>query len=97
MVVTKSVVAVCRRGRLFGADPNGRLCTGRLKARMATARADLPYVRRGSAIPIERIDAADPVPICGEIDPFARSQSTTMFVGGQPTDTEITYLGSLPQ
>jgi hypothetical protein len=37
------------------------------------------------------------VGISGEIDPGARRQNTTIFVGGRPVDIEITYLGPLPK
>jgi hypothetical protein len=37
------------------------------------------------------------VRISGEIDPSARRQNTTILVGGNAVDIEITYLGPLPK
>jgi hypothetical protein len=36
------------------------------------------------------------IAISGEIDPAARTQSTTVIVGRKPVAIEITYLGPLP-
>jgi hypothetical protein len=98
------VILVCRAGRLFGADPSGRVYTGVLKANSSkifrrsclkvacqTPRRRRPMARQ----PSRRAVAA--VGISGEIDPGARRQNTTIFVGGRPVDIEITYLGPLPK
>lgn len=87
------VVLVCRGGRLFGADPSGRIYTGELQTNDADAPAqdcreellDRCHRRRDMTIRIS-----------GEIDPSARSQSTTVLVAGKPVDVDITYLGPLP-
>jgi len=99
------VILVCRAGRLFGADPAGRVYTGVLKAnpKKIVMRSSLkvacqggPHRRRPMARQPSR-RAVTTVGISGEIDPGARRQNTTIFVGGRPVDIEITYLGPLPK
>jgi hypothetical protein len=99
------VIVVCRAGRLFGGDPNGRVDTGVLRAnaehalREATSQRQVacerPPARRSLRAPARRTGAA--VPIFGEIDPSARRQITTVLVNGRPVDIEITYVGPLPR
>jgi hypothetical protein len=101
---TDRLILICRDGRLFGADPKGRVYMGRLHARPRHAAPrsvlkgtyEIPLKRRSR----RRTAPADPsfaVPITGEIDPLARSQSATILVGGKRIDIQITYLGPLPQ
>jgi len=92
---------ICRGGRLFGADPRGRLYRGRLRLYAAHA------IRRGfvnaicetpprvKAAPGTTTEMRSVVSISGEIDPLARTQSTKVLVGRKTIDIEITYLGPL--
>jgi hypothetical protein len=92
---------VCRAGRLFGADPRGRLYRGRLRiyAKNALRKGYVNAVyetlrlkpRLGTTTEMLSI-----VPISGEIDPVARIQNTTVLVGRKAIDIEIIYLGPLP-
>ena len=98
------VILVCRAGRLFGADPSGRVYTGVLHAdarealRSSLLKAAYEIPRKGRHAPNpDPGRAGRMVPISGAIDPSARCQSTTVLVGGKPIDIEITYLGPLPQ
>jgi hypothetical protein len=107
------VILVCREGRLFGADPSGRVYTGVLHANAQEAlpssflKAVYEVPRKGKHAPrhVPRHPQSPPapfragrtVPISGEINPSARRQSATVLVGGKPIDIEITYLGPLPQ
>lgn len=93
---------LCRAGKLFGADPRGRLYRGRLRL---YAKHDLrrgfinavyetpPRIRPVSGTTKEMQSI---VAISGEIDPGARIQNTTVLVGRKTVDIEITYLGPLP-
>ncbi|MFT3732658.1 MAG: hypothetical protein QM780_14765 [Hyphomicrobium sp.] len=100
---TSRFILVCRGGRLFGADPKGRVCTGKLL--LQPKRIDRRFALRATyEIPLKRLSARhDPwprssirVPVAGEIDPSAKSQNATVFVGTRKIDIEITYLGPLP-
>lgn len=96
-------ILICRKGRLFGADPRGRVYTGELDAqpKHATLRASLHGTYK---IPLRQRSLRRPappepsfaVPITGEIDPYALSQNATVLVGGKQVDIQITYLGPLP-
>jgi hypothetical protein len=96
-------ILICRKGRLFGADPQGRVCTGELAAQSKHAgpRTSLrgtykiPLRRRSGHYPA-RTKPSFTVPITGEIDPCALSQNATVLVGGKQIDIQITYLGPLP-
>lgn len=100
---TGRLILICRSGRLFGADPKGRVYTGRLVTHQKRA-VRMSYLRGTYEIPLKRSSvrrawAKDPsilVPITGEVDPLARSQSATVCVGGRNIDIEINYLGPLP-
>ncbi len=95
---------ICRDGHLFGADPKGRVYTGEIDVQAKHAAHKTP-MKGTYEIPIRRKLPSIPslgnpsfrVPITGEIDPFARSQNATVFVGGKEIDIQITYLGPLPQ
>ncbi|MGO4684222.1 hypothetical protein [Hyphomicrobium sp. 2TAF46] len=96
-------ILICRKGRLFGADPRGRVYMGELKAppKKAPRRTSLRGTYR---IPLRRKSPRPPpvkpsfaVPISGEIDPFALFQNTTVHVGGKEINIEIRYLGPLPK
>jgi hypothetical protein len=100
---TGRLILVCRGGRLFGADPKGRVYTGRLETErrsvvrlsILTGTYEIP-IRRPA---MRRLHAQHPnvhVSVTGAIDPSAQVQSTTICVGGRPIDVEITYLGPLP-
>ncbi len=92
------LILVCRGGRLFGADSEGRVCMGRLLPQRVH-HMRLSAIRGTYEIPLRRIRTRNPsirVPIFGDVDPFARSQNTTISVGGKTIDIEITYLGPLP-
>ncbi len=100
---TNRLILVCRAGRLFGADPEGRVYTGRLWTQRK--RTVLMSVLKGTyEIPLKHLswrcatirDPSIRVPITGEVDPLARSQNVTVCVGGRPIDIAITYLGPLP-
>ncbi len=94
---------VCRNGRLFGADPKGRVYTGRLVTRQPPAVC-LSILKGSYEIPVKLPVLRRPrtqypnvrVPVTGEIDPLARNQKATICIGGRPLDIEITYLGPLP-
>jgi hypothetical protein len=97
------VILICRSGRLFGADPHGRIYRGVLypaaarttrKSRLkAVYEVPLKSKRLSGRVPaLNRI----PVPISGEIDPWARCQNATVRIGHKPIDIEITYIGPLP-
>jgi hypothetical protein len=101
---TERLILICRDGRLFGADPKGRVYTGELQT--SPKYAVRKSLLKGTyEIPIRRklrwIPSLDNpsfgVPISGEVDPFALSQNATVFVGGKEVDIQITYLGPLPQ
>lgn len=96
-------ILICRKGRLFGADPRGRVYTGELQTepKQAASRTSL----RGTyKIPLRQRSPRHPAPpepsfavsITGEIDPYALSQNATVLVGGKQIDIQITYLGPLP-
>jgi hypothetical protein len=96
-------ILICRKGRLFGADPEGRVYTGELDAQSKHAAART--ILRGTyKIPLRYRSARHParpkpsyaVPITGEIDPYALSQSATVLVGSKQINIQITYLGPLP-
>lgn len=101
---TDRLILICRDGRLFGADPKGRVYTGELQAlpkdavRKSALRGtyEIPLKRRSPRGFMPR-DPSFRVPITGEIDPFARSQNATVLIGGKEIDIQITYLGPLPQ
>ncbi|WP_045834732.1 hypothetical protein [Hyphomicrobium sp. 99] len=97
-------ILICRKGRLFGADPRGRVYMGELHAqpKHAPRRTSLCGTYR---IPLRQRSPRRPappepsfaIPITGEIDPFALSQNATVRVGGKEIDIQITYLGPLPR
>ena len=98
------VILICRAGRLFGADPAGRVYTGVLQAnpKQALKRSYLKVVgeaphRRRPRTRLPARSGVAAVRISGEIDPSARRQNTTILVGGKAVDIEITYLGPLPK
>jgi hypothetical protein len=92
---------VCQDGRLFGADPRGRLYRGRLRlyAKHATRRGFVNAVcetpPRAKVAPGMTTEMLSVVSIAGEIDPLARTQSTTVLVGRKAVNVEIKYLGPL--
>ena len=95
-------ILICRKGRLFGADPRGRVYMGELKAqrKKAPRRTSLRGIYR---IPLHQKSPRPPpvkpsfaVPIRGEIDPFALFQNATVFIGSKEVNIEIRYLGPLP-
>lgn len=95
-------ILICRKGRLFGADPRGRVYMGELKGqpKKAPHRTSLRGTYR---IPLHQKSPRPPpvkpsfaVPISGEIDPFALFQNATVRVGGKAINIEIRYLGPLP-
>jgi hypothetical protein len=99
---TSRLVLVCRGGRLFGADPEGRVCLGRLLAqkqavRMSTLNGtyEIPQRRPSSRHPSAHPPSVQ-FPITGEVDPLARSQNVTICIGVRKIDIQITYLGPLP-
>jgi hypothetical protein len=76
----------------------GRLLTQREhRLRLFAVRGiyEIP-IRRASSQRARMSRPSIRVPITGEVDPFARSQSTTVCVGQKHIDIEITYLGPLP-
>jgi hypothetical protein len=96
-------VLICRDGTLFGADPRGRIYRGTLHpiAKRAIRKSFLsafyespPRSRRTTRNAAAMTRNA--VRVSGEIDPSARSQSITIFVGRKAVDIEITYVGPLP-
>ncbi|HEY8127516.1 MAG TPA: hypothetical protein VIF39_02200, partial [Hyphomicrobium sp.] len=95
-------ILVCRSGTLFGADPRGRIYRGMLhpSAKRAMRKSFLSafYESPPRSRPPPRTAAprGNAVPVSGEIDSSARSQSTTIFVGRKAVDIEITYIGPLP-
>ena len=97
-------ILICRKGRLFGADPQGRVYLGELHGSKGPAprRTSLrgtykiPLRQRSPHIPAPP-EPSFTVPITGEIDPFALSQSATVLVGSKEVDIQITYLGPLPR
>jgi hypothetical protein len=99
---TARLILVCRGGRLFGADPRGRVYLGRLFRRKRAVQ--LSALKGTYEIPLRRSplcrtgkrNVSIRVPITGEVDPLARSQNATVCVGGKKIDIEITYLGPLP-
>lgn len=91
-------ILVCRGGRLFGADAEGRVCMGRLLPQHAH-HMRLSAIHGTYEIPLRRVRTRNPsvrIPITGNVDPFARTQNATVSVGGKAIDIEITYLGPLP-
>lgn len=95
-------ILVCRAGTLFGADPRGRIYRGMLhsSAKRAMRKSFLsafyespPRSRLPTRAAATRRNA---VPVSGEIDSSARTQSTTILVGRKAIDIEITYVGPLP-
>ena len=91
-------ILVCRGGRLFGADSEGRVCMGRLLPQRAH-HVRLSAIRGTYEIPLRRVRTSNSsirVPVTGNVDPFAPSQNATLSVGGKTIDVEITYLGPLP-
>ena len=101
---TNRLILICRDGRLFGADPKGRVYTAELRA-LPTHAVRKSALKGTYEIPLKRKsprgfvppDPSFRVPITGELDPFARSQNATVLVGGKEIDIQITYLGPLPQ
>lgn len=97
-------ILICRKGRLFGADPQGRVYLGELHGskRHAPRRTSLrgiykiPLRQRSPHIPAPP-EPSFAVPITGEVDPFALSQNATVLVGGKEVNIQITYLGPLPR
>ena len=97
-------ILICRKGRLFGADPQGRVYLGELRGTKSGAprRTSLrgtykiPLRQRSPHIPAPT-EPSFAVPITGEIDPFALSQNATVLVGGKEVELQITYLGPLPR
>jgi hypothetical protein len=93
---------LCRAGKLFGADPRGRLYRGRLRIyakhdlRRGFINAVCETPPRARPIPGTTTEMQSIVAISGEIDPRARIQNTTVLVGRKTIDIEITYLGPLP-
>ena len=100
---TGRLILVCRGGRLFGADPKGRVYFGRLLTQHKRA-VRLSALQGTYEIPLKRsphrhVGEKDPsiqVQITGDVDPLARFQNATVCVGGRKIDIEITYLGPLP-
>lgn len=96
-------ILIRRKGRLFGADPQGRVYTGELDSHPKHPAART-FLRGTYKIPLRYRSARHPahskpsytVPISGEIDPYALSQNVTVLVGGKKIDIQITYLGPLP-
>jgi|ThiBiot_300_plan_2_1041538.scaffolds.fasta_scaffold23475_2 hypothetical protein len=92
---------LCRAGKLFGADPRGRLYRGRLRLyakhdlRRGFINAVYETPPRLRVAPGTTKDMLSIVPISCEIDPCARSQSTTVLVGRKSIGVNITYLGPL--
>jgi hypothetical protein len=101
---TDRLILISRDGRLFGADPKGRVYTGELQRQPMQAESK-SFLKGTYEIPLKRKsprgfvppDPSFRVPITGELNPFARSQNATVFVGGKEIDIQITYLGPLPQ
>lgn len=97
------LILVCRDGRLFGADPKGRVYLGKLlpQQKHAVSRSflkgtyEIPLKRR-SPQRSSRQRRSVGVPITGEIDPLARTQNATIHVGDRKIEIQITYLGPLP-
>jgi hypothetical protein len=93
---------LCRDGKLFGADPRGRLYRGRLRLyakhelRQGFVNAVYETPPRVRPRPGTTKEMQSVVAISGEIDPAARRQSTTVIIGRKPVAIEITYLGPLP-
>lgn len=101
---TSRLILICRDGRLFGADPKGRVYTGLLMAEQTSAVPrsllrgiyEIPLKRR---LPRRTAAPRPPsvrLPISGMVDPLARTQKTTVCIGGSEIDIEITYIGPLP-
>ncbi|CAA2143316.1 hypothetical protein [Hyphomicrobium sp. ghe19] len=96
-------ILIRRKGRLFGADPQGRVYTGELDSHPKQPASRI-FLRGTYKIPLRYRSARHPahsrpsyaVPITGEIDPYALSQNATVFVGGKKIDIQITYLCPLP-
>ncbi len=95
-------ILVCRDGTLFGADPRGRVYRGTLHpiAKRAMRKSFLSafYESPPRSRPPTRTAATrrNAVPVSGEIDSSARSQSARVLVGRKAVDIEITYIGPLP-
>ncbi len=101
---TSRLILICSGGRLFGADPKGRVYMGKLLVRRRPAiclsilNGTCEIFLKGPAR--RRSGLQGPslrIPITGEVDPQAQSQNATVRLGGQPIDIEITYLGPLPR
>ncbi|RUP00221.1 hypothetical protein [Hyphomicrobium sp.] len=99
---TSRLILACRGDRLLGADQTGRVYMGRLlPQRLPTTRKlvlqgtyDIPL--RCRPLRDIRNRASFRLPISGEIDPLARFQHTSVWVGSRRIDIEISYLGPLP-
>jgi hypothetical protein len=100
---TRRLILICRDGRLFGADPQGRVYTGFLMAETTSPAPrsllrgiyEVPLRRRSSRRAMPRRPSMR-LPISGMVDPFARAQRATVRIGVTEVDIEITYMGPLP-
>ncbi len=97
------LILVCRDGRLFGADPEGRVYLGRI---LTLSHSRPKTVLRGTyqiprrCRPSRRPDSQSPYlqfPIQAEIDPSAKAQDVTVQIGDRNIEIRITYLGPLPR
>lgn len=100
---TGRLILVCRNGRLFGADPKGRVYLGRI---LTLSHSRPKTILRGTyqiplrSRPSRRSAYQSPYvqfPIHAEIDPSAKAQNVTVRIGDRNIEIRITYLGPLPR
>ena len=100
---TSRLILVCRSGRLFGADPKGRVYLGKLVPQPKRSSSK-SFLRGVFEIPLKRRPMPRPLqqrrcirlPVIGEVDPLACTQEAIIHVGDREIEIRITYLGPLP-